>query len=130
MSRKPSFDIDAAKLEGRFKALQKELHPDKFGNATADERHYAANYSSLVNASYNVLKDPLQRAQLLVRKTAKSQNYASQARCDSVLLNVMDCRALLDQMRPGRRDVPDSTCRAPFVCSCRYLGFRARIAMS
>jgi len=63
----PSFDIDLADLESRFKNLQREVHPDKFaGSRVLEEQQYAAQYSSQINASYRLLRDPLQRASVLV----------------------------------------------------------------
>eukprot|EP00192_Tetraselmis_astigmatica_P020248 CAMPEP_0117671924 /NCGR_PEP_ID=MMETSP0804-20121206/13618_1 /TAXON_ID=1074897 /ORGANISM="Tetraselmis astigmatica, Strain CCMP880" /LENGTH=209 /DNA_ID=CAMNT_0005480467 /DNA_START=218 /DNA_END=848 /DNA_ORIENTATION=+ len=65
----PSFDIDLADLESRFKNLQREVHPDKFaGSRVLEEQQYAAQYSSQINASYRLLRDPLQRASVLLRR--------------------------------------------------------------
>ena len=65
-SANPTFDVDIRHLEARYKRLQKDLHPDKFGNREAKEQEYSAEQSSLVNHAYVKLKSPLQRALYLV----------------------------------------------------------------
>ena len=65
-STEPSFDVDIRKLESRYKQLQKDLHPDKFGNQEPKAQQYSAEQSSLVNHAYVKLKSPLQRALYLV----------------------------------------------------------------
>lgn len=60
------FDIDQRQLEARYKHLQRDLHPDKFGQKAAKEQEYSAEQSSLVNHAYTLLKSPLRRALHLV----------------------------------------------------------------
>jgi len=62
----PTYDVDKGQLEARYKRLQKELHPDKFGVRDAQQQEYSAEQSSLVNHAYVKLKSPLQRALYLV----------------------------------------------------------------
>ena len=53
-------------LEASFKTLQRHLHPDKHATQGTEVRGYAEQHSAQLNAGYNTLKDPLQRAQYLV----------------------------------------------------------------
>ncbi len=62
----PTYDVDKGQLEARYKRLQKDLHPDKFGGRDAQQQEYSAEQSSLVNHAYVKLKSPLQRALYLV----------------------------------------------------------------
>ena len=63
---KPAFDVDQRQLETRYKHLQRDLHPDKFGLRDKKEQDFSAEQSSLVNHAYTLLKSPLQRALYLV----------------------------------------------------------------
>mmetsp|Transcript_30552 Transcript_30552/g.93390 ORF Transcript_30552/g.93390 Transcript_30552/m.93390 type:complete len:274 (-) Transcript_30552:39-860(-) len=54
--------VDLRALEANMRALQRRLHPDKFAQASAEERLRAEEASSRVNTSYAVVKDPLLRA--------------------------------------------------------------------
>ena len=65
-SAEPTFTVDLRKLELRYKQLQKDLHPDKFGNQESKAQEFSAEQSSLVNHAYVKLKSPLQRALYLV----------------------------------------------------------------
>jgi len=58
---KQSISIDAAKLEASFKALQRQLHPDKFANASAEEKAISATNSSVVNQAYQILRSRVDR---------------------------------------------------------------------
>ena len=56
------FSIDAAELSKKYKNLQRELHPDKFGQADEDEKDASEEWSALVNDGYKILLKPLPRA--------------------------------------------------------------------
>jgi molecular chaperone HscB len=62
-----TFEIDLALLEERFRALSRRLHPDKFARAEAKERRFSLEQTTLLNNAYRTLKDPLKRAQSLLR---------------------------------------------------------------
>lgn len=62
----PTFAIDLADLESRYKRLQVRLHPDRFATMSEQERQNSADTSAAVNQAYQVLKQPLKRAQYMV----------------------------------------------------------------
>lgn len=59
--------IDTAELQRRFYGLAREHHPDFHQAAPADERARVEERSALVNAAYRTLRDPIARADYLVR---------------------------------------------------------------
>jgi len=59
--------IDAAELQRMFYALARQHHPDFHQAAPPDERARAEAASALVNAAYRTLRDPIARADYLVR---------------------------------------------------------------
>ena len=63
----PTFRVDAKALEAAYRAAQFALHPDRFASASAQERGVSEAVSSLVNAAYSTLRDPLARARYLLR---------------------------------------------------------------
>lgn len=63
----PTFDIDQKKMEFHYFCLQRELHPDRFVNKTAHEANSARMMSAWVNNAYSKLKDPILRAESLIR---------------------------------------------------------------
>jgi molecular chaperone HscB len=65
-SHQPTFDLDPAALEKRYKLLQWQLHPDKSVGKTPEERQYSAEQATLINQAYGVLRNPLSRANYMV----------------------------------------------------------------
>ena len=61
----PRFALDAAALDARWRALQREVHPDKFVTNGAAAQRVAMQWAVRVNEAYRRLKDPLKRAAYL-----------------------------------------------------------------
>lgn len=59
------FAQDRAALDGRWRALQAEVHPDRFASEGAAAQRVAVQYAVRVNEAYQRLKDPLKRAAYL-----------------------------------------------------------------
>jgi molecular chaperone HscB len=59
--------MDLAELDREYKELQKKLHPDKFATKSLDEKLLSTNASSAINMAYHTLKDPVSRAEYMVR---------------------------------------------------------------
>src|SRR5256714_2824452 len=62
----PSFD-EPDGLDERFRALSRKMHPDRFVRATAQERRYSLEQTTLLNEAYKTLKDPVRRAEHLLQ---------------------------------------------------------------
>jgi molecular chaperone HscB len=60
------FRIDAGALDRAYRALQAEVHPDRFAGAADPERRLALQGSARVNEAYRALKDPVERARYLL----------------------------------------------------------------
>ncbi len=61
----PRFAIDRDALDVRWRALQAEVHPDRFAAEGASAQRAAMQWAVRVNEAYRRLKDPLQRAAYL-----------------------------------------------------------------
>jgi molecular chaperone HscB len=59
------FAQDGAVLADKWKALQREAHPDKFAAHGASAQRLAMQWSVRINEGYQRLKDPLKRAAYL-----------------------------------------------------------------
>jgi len=62
----PTFIISPEDLESRYKNLQGKLHPDRFAVMSPEEREYSGDQSAAVNQAYDVLRQPLRRAQYIL----------------------------------------------------------------
>ncbi len=63
---KVQFEINGADLTARYRALQSQIHPDKYTNAAEKERLLSVHKAALVNEAYQVLKTPLPRAKYML----------------------------------------------------------------
>jgi len=59
------FAIDRAELDARRRALQAEVHPDRFVGADAASRRAAMQWAVRVNEAYERLADPVRRGAYL-----------------------------------------------------------------
>lgn len=60
-------ELDGAQLSRQYLALVKTWHPDRFVNEDETQKLKAVQAAALVNSAYQTLKDPLKRAQYLLR---------------------------------------------------------------
>lgn len=60
------FELDSPELSLRYKAAQRETHPDRFAACGQAEQRLAMQMSSLLNEAYKTLKDPVERAVYLL----------------------------------------------------------------
>ena len=62
----PTFVISPEDLESRYKNLQVRLHPDRFATMSPQEQEHSADQAAAVNQAYDVLRQPLRRAQYIL----------------------------------------------------------------
>lgn len=58
----PRFELDEAMLNAAYLRLQNQTHPDRFTNASAQEKRLAVQWSTRINEAYKRLKNPMERA--------------------------------------------------------------------
>lgn len=61
-----SCEIDRTALDAQYRKLQAQWHPDRFVTADDIARKQALQQTSLINDAYQVLKQPLRRAEHLL----------------------------------------------------------------
>jgi len=61
-------DIDLKDLERRFYALSRQYHPDRFTLKSAEEQQVALDATAILNDGYRALRDPLTRAEYLLKE--------------------------------------------------------------
>jgi len=66
---KKQYDLDRESLEKAYFAAQKKTHPDRFVNSSSEEKAEASKHSADINCAYLILKDPLKRAEFLLKET-------------------------------------------------------------
>ncbi len=91
------FAQDRTQLDARWKALQREAHPDRFAAEGAAAQRVAMQWSVRINEAYQRLKDPLKRAAYLCElRGAPVQAENNTAMPASFLMQQMAWRESLD----------------------------------
>jgi molecular chaperone HscB len=62
-----SLAIDSKDLEKRFYALSRKYHPDVHARKSQAEKDLAEESAAVLNDAYRTLRDPIQRAQYLLK---------------------------------------------------------------
>jgi molecular chaperone HscB len=94
------FALDPAALDARWRALQTEVHPDKFAAQGAAAQRVAMQWAVRVNEAYQRLKDPLKRAAYLCELNgAAIEAENNTAMPTSFLMQQMAWREALDDAR-------------------------------
>jgi len=93
-----TFAQDRANIDQRWKALQSEVHPDRFAAEGAASQRLAMQWAVRVNEAHHRLRDPLARAaylcELLGAPINAENNTAMPA---SFLMEQMEWREALDE---------------------------------
>jgi molecular chaperone HscB len=89
----PRFDLDLAAVEQRHRDLSRALHPDRYVGAPAAERRLSLSRAIDVNESFRVLKDPVRRAEALLRRAGVATGETSEPKPPpSLLMEMMEQR--------------------------------------
>lgn len=91
------FAQERVQLDARWKALQREAHPDRFAAEGAAAQRVAMQWSVRINEAYQRLKDPLKRAAYLCElRGAPVQAENNTAMPAAFLMQQMEWRENLD----------------------------------
>ena len=94
------FAQDRAALDARWRALQAEVHPDKFASDGAAAQRVAVQWAVRVNEAYQRLKEPLKRGAYLCELAGQPINAENNtAMPGTFLMQQMEWRESLDEAR-------------------------------
>lgn len=81
-----TFDIDSKDLKRRYQDLQRQFHPDKFANASDQERRMSMQVTAQINEALQTLLNPVQRGRYLLKLSGVDINDESDTRMDPAFL--------------------------------------------
>ena len=91
---------DTAAIAVRWKALQAEVHPDRFAAEGAAAQRVAMQWAMRVNEAYQRLKDPLKRASYLCELRGAAVGAETNTQMPAAfLMQQMEWREALDDAR-------------------------------
>ena len=94
----PRFTQDRAVLDARWRALQAEVHPDRFAAEGTAAQRVAMQWAVRVNEAYQRLKDPIKRAAYLCELNGAPINAENNTAMPAgFLIQQMEWREALDE---------------------------------
>jgi molecular chaperone HscB len=100
------FAIDLNTLDQNYRLLQGEVHPDRFANATPNERLQSLQMATQVNDAYATLKNPTARARYLLQlQGVDTQEATNTAMPADFLMLQMEWREAMAEAEAAR-DIP------------------------
>lgn len=91
--------IDEKKLEDTFYSLSRTFHPDFYANKDEGEKGVSLGNTALLNTAYRTLKDPVQRAEYLIRLEAGSVKDIRSAPPADLFDEILELQEDLDEFR-------------------------------
>ncbi|MDH5649874.1 MAG: Fe-S protein assembly co-chaperone HscB [Gammaproteobacteria bacterium] len=91
-----SFEIDNTQLTGRYHDLQRRFHPDKYANASDQERRLSMQVTAQINEALQTLRDPVRRGRYLLMLAGIEMNDETDTKMDpGFLMEQMELREAL-----------------------------------
>jgi molecular chaperone HscB len=96
----PSFDVDLTAVEQRYRELQRVLHPDKHSAGSPADRRIALGKAVEVNEAWRLVRDPIRRAEALLRRLGGRIEEGKEPKADpEFLMEMMEQREALSEAR-------------------------------
>jgi molecular chaperone HscB len=94
----PRFDLDLRALDQRHRDVSRALHPDRYTGAPAAERRMALGRAIEANEAVRVLRDPIRRAEALVKRAGVEVGAAGEPKASpALLMEMMESREELSE---------------------------------
>ncbi len=94
-----SFEIDLEVLHSAQLVLQGQLHPDRFVNASDQQKRLSVQKASMVNEAYETLKEPVKRAHYLLELAGIEKNDNQTTNDSSFLMEQISFREEMGECR-------------------------------
>jgi len=106
-----SYEVDQETLALRYRDLQRAVHPDRFANASEQEKRLSVQQAAQINEAFQVLKSPLPRARYLLELRGLPLDDTNTQMDPAFLMEQMEMREALAEVR-GAHDPFDALNRA------------------
>lgn len=95
-----AYQVDLDLIQQRYRELQKAVHPDKFVNASDQEKRISMQQTSWINEAFNTLRQPVDRAIYLLKLKGVDLNLENETTMDmAFLMEQMEMREALSEVR-------------------------------
>jgi len=95
-----SYEVDLNQVQKKYMDLQKQVHPDKFANASDAEKRLSMQQTSWINEAQTTLKDPVLRATYLLKLKGTDINLENETTMDAAfLMQQLEMRERLEHIK-------------------------------
>jgi molecular chaperone HscB len=95
-------NLDLRDLEKKFYALSRQYHPDLYTLKSREEQQYALDATAILNDAYRTLRDPLARAEYLLKENGFDIGEQGSKNVPPELLEeVFELNMALEELRGG-----------------------------
>jgi molecular chaperone HscB len=117
--------LDADDLQRRYYSLSRLIHPDRFQQrGTANEKRFALDATAILNDAYRTLRDPVARAEYVLKEEGvEAPDRASKRVPPELLEEVFEVNMSLEELRGGNSAVRPALERS----LARFRGLRSEI---
>lgn len=101
-----TLSLEPEHLQSRFYSLSRLLHPDRYTRRSEQEKRYSLEASSILNDAYRILRDPIRRAEYVLKE--EGYEIGEQRSRDvppELLEEVFELNMALDELRMGDEEV-------------------------
>ena len=96
----PRYSVDRARLDARYRDLQRSVHPDRYASSSDQERRISIQHAARINEAYQVLRDPLKRGRYLLELRGQQLDARQGAHQGAeFLMQQMELRESLAEIR-------------------------------
>jgi len=99
-----TYAIDEKKLYSSYLAIARGVHPDRFTSASDEDRSLATRLSAALNQAYDVLSDPVRRADYLLEIAGGPSAAEMREVPGDFLADIMTLREEIDQAKTAQDD--------------------------
>jgi molecular chaperone HscB len=95
-------NVDEAELQKRFYDLSRQWHPDRFSRKSAQEQADALEATAILNDGYRTLRDPVRRAEYLLKEEGfPIGEQRSKDVPPELLEEVFELNMMLEELKSG-----------------------------
>jgi len=95
----PAFDLDLDQLAARYRELARQMHPDRFADASEAEQRQALERSANLNDAFQTLKSPTRRARYLLALEGHEVPLETTVQDPEFLMQQMQWREELEDLQ-------------------------------
>jgi molecular chaperone HscB len=97
------YEVDLTVVEKTHRELSRALHPDKFVGASPSERRAALAKAVEVNEAWRIVRDPIRRAEALLKLSGVAVGEDKEPKVDSeFLMEMLEQREALAEAKQAR----------------------------